>query len=86
MTATSKILLAAILGAGVSLTPLLAQSDNPNTTNPNTTDPEHTHTYEVHHNTDWGWLGLGGLLGLLGLRRGTATVVTPTRDYGTNRT
>jgi hypothetical protein len=83
MTATSKILLAAIIGAGVSLTPLSAQtSDSPNSTNPNT---NLTHPYEEHHGTDWGWLGLGGLLGLLGLRRG-ATITTPTRDYGTNRT
>ena len=84
MTATSKILFAAILGAGVSLTPLLAQ-DNP--TNPNATNPDPSHTYEVHHSTSWGWLGLGGLLGLLGLRRGS-TYVAPTRDYGagTNRT
>jgi len=77
-----KSLLTGVIGAAVSLSPLWAQTDanNPNGTNPNTAP----RTYEEHHGTDWGWLGLGGLLGLLGLRRGT-TYTTATRDYGTNR-
>lgn len=81
MTSLSKVMLTAAIGTLISVVPLSAQT--PDDRNPNTT----TRTYEDRRGFDWGWLGLSGLLGLLGLRRGNTYVDrTTTRDYNTGTT
>lgn len=105
MNSPSKPLLTLILGAAICGVPAMAQATNPDqTNNPNATAPATPglnnggyntgHNYGAPTNTgghgfDWGWLGLIGLLGLAGRRRGAATTTsydrTTTRDYGTGR-
>lgn len=75
------------------------QTNNPNATSPNAPGQPNG-GYNTQHNYgmttptperrgfDWGWLGLLGLFGLAGRRRGVATGAydqTTTRDYRTGR-
>lgn len=80
MTSLSKVMLTAAIGTLISVAPLSAQT-------PDDRARDTTRTYEERRGFDWGWLGLSGLLGLLGLRRGNTYVDrTTTRDYNTGTT
>ena len=60
-------LIATMMFAGAAV-PAAARAQTPN--NPQTASPQAgTTDYNNDRDTDWGWLGLLGLAGLLGLRR-----------------
>ena len=71
-----------LLAAGLALTTATAQTATDTSTSAGT-DTNATHTND-RRGFDWGWLGLLGLAGLLGLRR--ANHLTETRSgTGSNR-
>ena len=71
----SKVIGAGVLAAGLTVLPAVlpasAQSnttpDNNNTTTTTTTPRSDTYSTDSNRDFDWGWLGLLGLGGLLGL-------------------
>jgi MYXO-CTERM domain-containing protein len=71
-----------LLAAGLALTTATAQTATDTSTSA-TTDTNATHMND-RRGFDWGWLGLLGLAGLLGLRR--PNLLTETRSgTGSNR-
>ena len=68
MALFSRLAAAGLLVSVLSVAPVHAQQD---TTASNSATPNTVTRYDDRRGFDWGWLGLLGLAGLLGLRRPT---------------